>query len=68
MVLFVVGVIIMFSGIPNSDAAPAKVIQWFSDGGNRSKENIGWLLVGLGVFFLLWFIAALRRAVAGIPT
>jgi len=64
VVLFVVGVIIMFSGIPDSGSAPAKVIQWFSDSGNRDKENIGWLLVGLGVFFLLWFIAALRRAVA----
>jgi hypothetical protein len=66
VVLFVVGVSIMFSGIPDSDAAPAKVIQYFSDSGHRNKENIGWVLVGLGVFFLLWFIAALRRAVVNI--
>lgn len=66
VVLFVVGVIIMFSGIPDSDAPPAKVIQYFSDSGHRNKENIGWVLVGLGVFFLIWFIAALRRAVRDI--
>jgi hypothetical protein len=64
VVLFVVGVSVMFSGVPDSSSAPAKVIQWFSDGGNRDRENIGWVLVGLAVFFLLWFIAALRRAVA----
>jgi hypothetical protein len=64
VVLFVIGVDIMFSGVPDGDAAPAKVIQYWSDGGHRNKENIGWLLVGLGVFFLVWFIASLRRAVA----
>jgi hypothetical protein len=66
VVLFVVGVITMFSGIPDSDAPPAQVIRWYADSGHRNKENIGWLLVGLGVFFLVWFVAALRRAVADI--
>lgn len=66
VILFVVGVSITFAGIPDSDAAPAQVIRYWSESGHRNKENIGWLLVGLGVFFLVWFIASLRRAVAEI--
>jgi hypothetical protein len=66
VVLFVVGVIAMFSGIPDSDAPPAQVIRWYADSGHRTRENISWLLIGLGVFFLVWFIAALRQAVAEI--
>ena len=63
VVLFVVGTIVLFSGSPSGDAPPAKVIQWYSDSGHRDRANIGWILAGLGIFFLLWFIAALRRAV-----
>jgi hypothetical protein len=63
VVLFVVGTIVLFSGSPAGDAPPAKVIQWYSDSGHRDRANIGWILAGLGIFFLLWFIAALRRAV-----
>lgn len=63
VILFVVGTIVLFSGSPGGDASPAKVIQWYSDSGHRDRVNIGWILIGLGVFFLLWFIAALRRAV-----
>jgi hypothetical protein len=63
VILFVIGTIVLFSGAPGGDASPAKVIQWYSDSGHRDRVNIGWILIGLGVFFLLWFIAALRRAV-----
>jgi hypothetical protein len=66
VVLFVVGVITLYAGTAGGDDPPAKVIQWYSDGGHRTRENIAWLLIGLGVFFLVWFIAALRRAVAEI--
>lgn len=66
VVLFVVGTIVLFSGSPAGDATPAKVIQWYSDSGHRDRINIGWILVGLGVFFLLWFIGTLRRAVSAV--
>jgi hypothetical protein len=66
VVLFVVGTIVLFSGAAGGDDPPAKVIAWYSDAGHRDRINIGWLLIGLGLFFLMWFIAALRRAVAAV--
>jgi len=66
VVLFVVGTIALFSGAPSGDASPGKVIQWYSVSGHRDRVNLGWILGGLGVFFLLWFIAALRRAVSAV--
>jgi len=64
VVFFVVGTIVLFHGAPDGDAAPAKVIQWYSDSGHRDRVNTGWVLITLSVFCLLWFIAALRRAVS----
>jgi hypothetical protein len=63
VVLFVIGTTVMFSGAAGGDDPPAKVIAWYSDSGNRDRANIGWIIAGLGVFFLLWFVAALRRSV-----
>ena len=68
VVLFVVGVIIFFSGSAGGDDPPAKVIQWYSNSGHRDRVNVGWLIAGLGVFFFLWFLAALRRAVSAVDT
>ena len=59
--LFVIGVILMFDGSPDSDAPPGKVIAYYSDSSHRDKINIGWILAGLGVFFFLWFVASLRE-------
>jgi hypothetical protein len=64
VVLFVIGTILLFSGTPSASGAPAKVIQWYSDSGHRNRINIGWLLIGLSLFFLVWFVGALRRAVS----
>lgn len=64
VVLFVIGTILLFSGAPSSGSAPAKVISWYSDSGHRDRVNGGWILIGLSLFFLLWFVAALRRAVS----
>jgi hypothetical protein len=64
VVLFVIGTVLLFSGAPANDSAPAKVIQWYSDAGHRDRVNGGWVLIGLSLFFLLWFVAALRRAVS----
>ena len=66
VIFFVVGTIVLFGGAPDGDAAPAKVIQWYSDSGHRDRVNTGWVLITLSVFCLLWFIAALRRAVSSV--
>jgi hypothetical protein len=63
VVLFVIGTILLFSGSPNGDASPAKVIAYYSDSGHRDRIQIGWLVSGLGVFFFLWFLSSLRRMV-----
>jgi hypothetical protein len=62
VVLFVIGTIFQFSGAPNGDAAPSKVIAWYSDSGHRDRLHVGWVLIGLGLFSFLWFLAALRQA------
>src|SRR4051812_36120156 len=66
VVMFVIGTIMLFSGAPDSSSAPAKIIKWYSDSGHRNRINIGWLLIGLSILFLLWFIGALRRAVSAV--
>jgi hypothetical protein len=63
VVLFIVGSILLFSGAPDSDSPPAKIIAYYSDSGHRDRISIGWIVAGLGVFFFLWFLSALRRAV-----
>jgi hypothetical protein len=63
VVLFVIGVILMFSGEPDSDSSPAKVIAYYSKGSHRDKISIGWVVAGLGIFFFLWFLAALRQTI-----
>jgi hypothetical protein len=63
VVMFIAGTILLFSNSPSSKASPAKVIAWYSKGSNRDRINIGWLVAGLGVFFFLWFLSALRQAV-----
>jgi hypothetical protein len=64
VVLFVIGTFFLFSGAPEGDDAPAKFAQWFSDSGHRDRIHIGWVLMGLSIFFLLWFVGALRRVVS----
>src|SRR4051794_5360570 len=68
VVLFVIGTIFLFAGAPEGDDPSAKFVQWFSDGGHRDRIHVGWILMGLSIFFLLWFIAALRRGVPGFGT
>src|SRR2546430_15209810 len=63
VVLFVIGVIVMFDGEPNGDSSPARVIAYYSDSGHRNKIMFGWLIAGLGIFAFLCFRSALRRAV-----
>jgi hypothetical protein len=63
VVLFVIGTIVLYSGAPGSDSSPAKIIDWYRDSGHRDRVGIGWIIAGLGVFFFLWFLSALRRTV-----
>lgn len=61
--LFIVGNILLFGGATSGDDSPAKFIEYFGDGGNRDKMSIGWIIAGFGLFFFLWFVAALRETV-----
>jgi hypothetical protein len=61
VVLFIAGAIVSFSGQPDFDAPPAKVIDYYSDSGHRDKIALGWALIVLGVFFFLWFLSAIRQ-------
>ncbi len=63
VVLFVIGVILIFGDSPDSGSAPEKIISYYSHSGNRLSINIGWLLAALGLLFFLWFVAALRQTV-----
>ena len=63
VVLFIIGVILMFDGEPDTSSSPAKVIAYYSKSSHRDKISIGWVITGLSIFFFLWFLAALRRTV-----
>ncbi len=68
VVLFVVGSMMLFDG-PNG-SSPAKMAAWYGSGSNRTELHVGWVLTGLGLFFFVWFVGAVReqivvRAAAG---
>jgi hypothetical protein len=62
VVLFVVGAILMLRG-PLGDEPPPEVISYFRNSDHRDRIFVGWLLVVIGVFFLVWFLAGLRETV-----
>jgi hypothetical protein len=61
VVLVVAGSALLFDG--PSDSSPAKMTAYYQSGSHRSHINIGWILLGLGLFALIWFVAALRERV-----
>ena len=61
VVLAVVGAIFVFDG--PSDSSPAKMTSWYGSSSNRAHINIGWVLTGLALFALIWFVGALRERV-----
>jgi hypothetical protein len=61
VVLVVVGSALLFDG--PSDSSPAKMTSWYQSSSNRDHVNIGWILTGLGLVALIWFVAALRERV-----
>ena len=63
VVLFVIATLVAHGGTPGSSASPAKVVSYYQSGSHRDKIALGWFLAILGVFFFIWFLAALRQAV-----
>ena len=61
VVLTVVGSLLIFDG--PSDGSPAKMAAYYGSDTNRSHINLGWILTGLGLFSLIWFVAAVRERV-----
>jgi hypothetical protein len=61
VVLAVVGSALLFDG--PSDSSPAKMTSWYQSSSNRTHIHIGWILTGLGLFALIWFVAALRERI-----
>ena len=61
VVLAVLGSLLIFDG--PSDSSPAKMTAWYGSSSNRDHINLGWILTGLGLFALIWFVAALRERV-----
>ena len=61
VVLTVVGSLLIFDG--PSDSSPAKMAAWYGSDSNRWHLNVGWILTGLALFSLIWFVAALRERV-----
>jgi hypothetical protein len=63
VVLFIVGLIVAESGQPDGDAAPAKVIAYYSESSNRDQIALGWLLMLVGFVGLLFFVGVLAQVV-----
>src|SRR3954471_1929772 len=61
VVLFIAGTWLSFSGQPDTSKNPDKIRSYWSDSGHRDKLYWGWIMVGVGVFLLIWFVAALRQ-------
>jgi hypothetical protein len=61
VVLAVVGSILLFDG--PADSSPAKMTAYYQSSSHRAHFNIGWILTGLGLFALIWFVAALRERI-----
>jgi len=62
--LFIIGLFLMFNGEPDLSSSPDKVIEYFSDAGNRDRSGIGWVVAGIGFVFFLFFVASLRQMVS----
>ena len=61
VVLAVAGALLLFDG--PTEGSPRKMAAWYGSSSNRGHLHIGWILTGLGLFSLIWFVAALRERV-----
>jgi hypothetical protein len=61
-VLAVVGSIFLYDG--PQDSSPARMAAWYGRSSNRTHIDIGWVLTGLALLCLIWFVAGVRERVA----
>jgi hypothetical protein len=64
VVLFIVGLYLMFHGTPQGDDPPDKFVSYFGDSGHRNTINFGWMFASLGLLAFLFFVASLRQTVS----
>lgn len=62
LILIVVGFFIFSSDIPDADASAQDWGSFFAEHQNRIQTGL--TLVGIGVFFYVWFLGSLRDAIA----
>lgn len=60
-VLAVIGSMLLFDGPQGS--SPAKMAAYYGGGSHRNETHLGWVLVGLSLFCLVWFVAAVRERI-----
>ena len=58
VVLWIIGIFVLESGSPDSDAAPAEIVREFDD--NFVEIAAGGSLFALGTLLFLWFLGSLR--------
>jgi len=46
-----------------SDSSPAKMAAYYGKASNRTHIHFGWILTGLALFSLIWFVAAVRERI-----
>ena len=64
VVLFVVGVILIYTATRRTRARRRRRSSPTTPTPDTATEiNIGWVLAGLGYFFFLWFLSALRQSI-----
>jgi hypothetical protein len=61
VVLAVIGSILLFDG--PTDSSPLKMAAYYGKSSHRNETHLGWVLTGLGLFCLVWFVAAVRERV-----
>jgi hypothetical protein len=62
VVLAVLGAIFLYDGPQGS--SPAKMAAWYGSSSHRTHINIGWVLSGLALLSLIWFVAGVRDRVS----
>jgi hypothetical protein len=62
VVLAVLGPSFLFGG--PTDSSPAKMAAYYRSSSHRTSFHIGWLLSGIGLFLLIWFVASVRDRIA----
>src|ERR1700730_2557236 len=62
VVLLIVGFGLFSSGAPSFDASAQTWADYFAD--HATRIQIGITIVGVGLFFFLWFLGSLRAALA----